>query len=119
MKKGCSDIIAARHKKEECSASEWANINAAEKEDFLQQFRLAFLSESIVNWCPDLGTVLANDEVSNGLSIRGGHNVIQKSMLQWSLRITAYADRLLEGLNDLDWSNSIKETQKNWIGKSE
>jgi len=118
-KKGSSDIIAARHKKEECSASEWANMNAAEKEDFLQQFRLAFLSESIVNWCPDLGTVLANDEVSNGLSIRGGHNVIQKSMLQWSLRITAYADRLLEGLNDLDWSNSIKETQKNWIGKSE
>lgn len=118
-KKGSSDIIAARHKKEECSASEWANMSAAEKEDFLQQFRLAFLSESIVNWCPDLGTVLANDEVSNGLSIRGGHNVIQKSMLQWSLRITAYADRLLEGLNDLDWSDSIKETQKNWIGKSE
>ena len=117
--KGSKSINAARHKKEECSASQWAKMGAADKEDFLQQFRLAFLSESIVNWCPDLGTVLANDEVSNGLSLRGGHNVIQKSMLQWSLRITAYADRLLEGLNNLDWSESIKETQKNWIGKSQ
>jgi leucyl-tRNA synthetase len=117
--KGSKSINAARHKKEECSASQWAKMGAADKEDFLQQFRLAFLSESIVNWCPDLGTVLANDEVSNGLSLRGGYNVIQKSMLQWSLRITAYADRLLEGLNNLDWSESIKETQKNWIGKSQ
>jgi leucyl-tRNA synthetase len=100
-------------------AEEWENKNKQEKEAVLQCYRLAFQKETTVNWCEELGTVLANDEVKNGLSERGGHEVTQKIMKQWYLRITAYADRLLEGLNRIDWSDSIKETQRNWIGRSE
>ncbi|MFA7081408.1 MAG: leucine--tRNA ligase [Bacteroidales bacterium] len=101
------------------SAQEWENYSEKEKSDILMNYRLAYISNSMVNWCPKLGTVLANDEVVNGASVRGGYPVEKKSMRQWSLRITAYADRLLEGLEGLDWSDSIKEIQKNWIGKSE
>ena len=100
------------------SAQEWRGYTELKKENILQKFRLAFLSDTVVNWCPDLGTVLANDEVSEGLSIRGGHVVYQKKMKQWCLRISAYADRLLSGLNTIDWPSSLKEQQRNWIGKS-
>lgn len=101
------------------SARDWKESTEKEKSDILMNYRLAYISNSMVNWCPKLGTVLANDEVVNGASVRGGYPVEKKSMSQWSLRITAYADRLLEGLEGLDWSDSIKEIQKNWIGKSE
>jgi leucyl-tRNA synthetase len=101
------------------TAEDWENKNKQEKEAVLQCYRLAFQKETTVNWCEELGTVLANDEVKNGLSERGGHEVTQKIMKQWYLRITAYVDRLLEGLNRIDWSDSIKETQRNWIGRSE
>ena len=101
------------------TAEEWEDKTKQEKEVVLQCYRLAFQKETTVNWCEELGTVLANDEVKNGLSERGGYPVTQKIMKQWYLRITAYADRLLEGLNSIDWSDSIKETQRNWIGRSE
>jgi len=101
------------------SAQEWCGFSAIEKEDILEKYRLAFLSETWVNWCEGLGTVLANDEVKDGVSERGGFPVEQKMMKQWSLRITAYAERLISGLESIDWSDSIKEIQKNWIGKSE
>jgi leucyl-tRNA synthetase len=101
------------------SAQEWNLFTSAEKEAILQQYRLAFLADSWVNWCPALGTVLANDEVINGLSERGGHPVEQKLMRQWSMRIKAYAERLLNGLEKLDWTDSIKDQQRNWIGKSQ
>ena len=101
------------------TAEIWENKNEQEQEAVLQCYRLAFQKENTVNWCEELGTVLANDEVKNGLSERGGHEVTQKIMKQWYLRITAYADRLLDGLNTIDWSDSIKETQRNWIGKSQ
>ena len=100
------------------SAEQWNNFSDAEKEKMLLHYRLAFLSDTWVNWCEGLGTVLANDEVKDGLSERGGFPVEQKLMKQWSLRITAYADRLISGLDTVDWSDSIKEIQKNWIGKS-
>jgi leucyl-tRNA synthetase len=100
------------------SKEEWNLWSEQKKQDVLLYYRLAFLSETMVNWCPDLGTVLANDEVKNGLSERGGFPVEQKKMTQWSLRITAYADRLNYSLKDLDWSDSLKEIQRNWIGKS-
>ena len=115
---GSTNINAASHKNQNCSAKEWAEMNSSLREEFLQQFRLAYRSKSMVNWCPELGTVLANDEVSEGYSVRGGHPVSQKMMMQWSLRISAFAERLLSGLENLDWSDSLKETQKNWIGKS-
>lgn len=101
------------------SASEWAAFTEQKQQEILMNFRLAYLGESYVNWCPALGTVLANDEVVNGLSERGGHPVERKLLKQWSLRITAYAQRLLDGLEGLDWFDSIKETQRNWIGRSE
>ncbi|MDB9883022.1 leucine--tRNA ligase [Bacteroidia bacterium] len=104
---------------ESFTSEDWENKNKQEKEAVLQCYRLAFQKENTVNWCEELGTVLANDEVKNGLSERGGHEVTQKIMKQWYLRITAYADRLLDGLNTIDWSDSIKETQRNWIGKSQ
>jgi leucyl-tRNA synthetase len=85
---------------------------------YLLQYRLTYLAETEVNWCPALGTVLANDEIVNGVSERGGHPVIRKKMTQWSMRISAYAERLLQGLETIDWSESIKESQRNWIGKS-
>jgi leucyl-tRNA synthetase len=101
------------------SADEWKSFDERKQREILMQFRLAYLGESFVNWCPAMGTVLANDEVVNGVSERGGHPVERKLMKQWSMRITAYAQRLLDGLNDIDWSESIKETQRNWIGRSE
>ena len=100
------------------SESDWKSFNKKEKEDILQKYRLAFLSDTWVNWCEGLGTVLANDEVKDGLSERGGYPVEQKLMKQWSLRITAYAERLISGLDTVDWSDSIKEIQRNWIGRS-
>ena len=100
------------------SSQEWLSFSENRKQEVLLSYRLAYLSESMVNWCPELGTVLANDEVKEGRSERGGFLVEQKKMKQWSLRITAYADRLNEGLNNIDWSDSLKEMQRNWIGKS-
>jgi len=116
---GTEGLRATHHGDPACTPEEWSNFDAAEREAFLQQFRLAFRSESVVNWCPALGTVLANDEVVDGRSERGGHPVVQKPMLQGSLRISAYAQRLLDGLDSLDWSDSMKETQRNWIGRSQ
>jgi leucyl-tRNA synthetase len=101
------------------SATEWNAFDERTKQRILQHFRLAYLSEAWVNWCPALGTVLANDEVKDGVSERGGHPVERKRMPQWSMRITAYAQRLIDGLDTLDWSDSIKEAQRNWIGRSE
>lgn len=100
------------------SASEWKEFSEKEQRAILMNYRLTYLADSWVNWCPALGTVLANDEVINGLSERGGHPVEQKLMRQWSMRIKAYAERLLTGLEGIDWSDSIKEQQRNWIGKS-
>ena len=104
---------------EEFSSQDWNNFTTKQKDNILQKYRLAFLSDTWVNWCPQLGTVLANDEVKDGISERGGFPVEQKLMKQWSLRITAYADRLISDLKTVDWPDSIKEMQKNWIGKSE
>lgn len=98
--------------------SEWNAFSEEEKQQILLQYRLTYLAETEVNWCPALGTVLANDEIVNGVSERGGHPVIRKKMTQWSMRISAYAERLLQGLETIDWSESIKESQRNWIGKS-
>jgi leucyl-tRNA synthetase len=100
------------------SATEWNAFAKEQQEKILLQYRLTYLAETEVNWCPGLGTVLANDEIINGVSERGGFTVIRKKMTQWSMRISAYAERLLQGLNDIDWSESIKESQRNWIGKS-
>src|ERR1035437_5716522 len=97
----------------------WNELDEKEKSDVLMNYRLAYLSEAWVNWCPQMGTVLANEEVKDGVSERGGYPVERKLMPQWSLRITAYANRLLNDLNNIDWSESIKESQRNWIGKSE
>ena len=97
---------------------EWKSFSEEEKQKILLQYRLTYLAETEVNWCPALGTVLANDEIVNGVSERGGHPVIRKKMTQWSMRISAYAERLLQGLETIDWSESIKESQRNWIGKS-
>jgi leucyl-tRNA synthetase/very-short-patch-repair endonuclease len=101
------------------SATDWKSMTEEQKQHVLMQFRMAYLADSVVNWCPALGTVLANDEIKDGVSERGGHPVIQKKMRQWSMRISAYADRLLQGLETIDWSESIKEVQRNWIGRSE
>jgi leucyl-tRNA synthetase len=100
------------------SADEWAGFSEQEQQGILMEYRLAYLSEAYVNWCPALGTVLANDEVKDGFSERGGHPVERKKMKQWSMRITAYGERLLEGLHTLDWSDNLKEIQRHWIGKS-
>ncbi len=97
----------------------WADMTEEERADYLMNFRLAYLADIPVNWCPELGTVLANDEVVNGLSVRGGYPVERKLMRQWSLRISAYAQRLVDGLEEVDWSDSLKEIQRNWIGRSE
>lgn len=101
------------------TAEQWNAKSDKEKQEILLNYRIAYLADTTVNWCPQLGTVLANDEVVNGLSERGGYPVIQRVMRQWSLRISAYAQRLLDGLDTIDWSDSIKETQRNWIGRSE
>ena len=100
------------------TAAQWHAMTAESKQSHLLKYRLTYLAETEVNWCPALGTVLANDEIVNGVSERGGHPVIRKKMTQWSMRITAYAERLLQGLDTIDWSESIKESQRNWIGKS-
>lgn len=102
----------------EFSADEWNAFDEKQQQNILMNYRLTYLSETWVNWCPELGTVLANDEIKDGVSERGGHPVVQKLMMQWSMRITAYAERLLEGLDRIDFSESLKEQQKNWIGKS-
>lgn len=102
----------------EFTSEQWLNMSEFEQQEILMNYRLAYLAETTVNWCPSLGTVLANDEVSEGFSVRGGHVVVKKNMKQWLLRITAYADRLLEGLKHIDWNESIKDIQRNWIGKS-
>ena len=104
---------------EKFSSIEWVNFSKSKKENILLSYRLAFLSEIDVNWCPKLGTVLANDEIIDGLSERGGYEVIRKKMTQWSIRISAYSERLLNGLNNIDWPEPLKEMQRNWIGKSE
>ena len=100
------------------TAEEWHAFSSEQQQQILLKYRLTYLAETEVNWCPTLGTVLANDEIVNGVSERGGHPVIRKKMTQWSMRITAYAERLLQGLDTIDWSESIKESQRNWIGKS-
>ncbi len=101
------------------TASDWHNFSEKKKQEVLMNYRIAYLAETMVNWCPALGTVLANDEVINGVSERGGYPVEQKKMRQWCLRVSAYAQRLLDGLETIDWSDSIKEAQRNWIGRSE
>ncbi len=117
-KEGNINVNACTDFEEKFTSEEWKAYSEKEKEDLLQEYRLAFLADSWVNWCPALGTVLANDEVVNGVSERGGHPVEQKLMRQWSMRIKAYAQRLLDGLENIDWTESIKEIQRNWIGKS-
>ena len=118
-KEGCKGAKAACGKELEYSAEEWNAMGEKEKSDVLMNYRLAYLGNTMVNWCPKLGTVLANDEVSEGLSLRGGYPVEQKLMYQWCLRVSAYAQRLLDGLERIDWTDSLKETQRNWIGRSE
>ena len=118
-KEGSKGIHAACSEVLDFTAGQWAAMDEKQKSDTLMNYRIAYLGNSMVNWCPKLGTVLANDEVSEGLSIRGGYPVEQKKMYQWCLRVSAYAGRLLEGLERLDWTESLKETQRNWIGRSE
>ncbi len=101
------------------SAEEWKQMSSAEQQQVLMNYRIAYLGETMVNWCPKLGTVLANDEVVDGVSERGGYPVVQKKMKQWCLRVSAYAQRMLDGLETIDWTDSLKETQRNWIGRSE
>lgn len=116
---GSQNLSAHGGKIESFSAEQWEGFSPLQKHQILNQFRLAFVDETTVNWCEAMGTVLANEEVINGLSERGGYPVIRKKMKQWSLRITAYADRLIEGLERIQWSDAIKEIQKNWIGRSQ
>ena len=118
-KQGTEGVDAACTAELHFSAEEWNAKSEAEKEQVLQNYRLAFRADTMVNWCPQLGTVLANDEVKDGLSVRGGFPVEQKRMKQWLLRVTAYAQRMLDGLDQLEWSESLKEIQRNWIGRSE
>lgn len=118
-KDGTNNIHAVTSNEESISAEEWKAMNEEEQQRFLMHYRIAYQAETKVNWCAALGTVLANDEVVDGLSVRGGHPVVQRNMLQWCLRVSAYAQRLLESLDDLQWTDSIKETQRNWIGRSE
>ena len=101
------------------TASDWASFSEKKKQEVLMNYRIAYLADTMVNWCPKLGTVLANDEVVDGVSVRGGYPVVQKKMRQWCLRVSAYAQRLLDGLEEIDWTDSLKETQRNWIGRSE
>ncbi len=116
---GTENLDAVQSEELNFTAEEWLNASEADKQDILLNYRMAYRAETTVNWCPALGTVLANDEVKDGKSERGGYPVYQKKMMQWSMRITAYSDRLLRGLNGLDWSEAVKESQRNWIGKSE
>ena len=116
---GTAGINAACGKEISLTAEEWNAMNEQQQEETLMNWRIAFLGETMVNWCPQLGTVLANDEVVDGVSERGGYPVVQKKMKQWCLRVSAYAQRLLDGLETIDWTDSLKETQRNWIGRSE
>ncbi len=116
---GNHDVDAACNECRVFTATEWKAMDEKQQQEMLMHYRLAYLSDTWVNWCPDLGTVLANDEVKDGVSERGGHMVERKLMRQWSLRITAYAQRLLDGLETLEWTESLVEMQKNWIGRSE
>ena len=118
-KEGTTNLNAACGEEMTFTAEEWNAMDKIEQEKILLNYRIAYLGDTMVNWCPKLGTVLANDEVSEGVSIRGGYPVEQKVMRQWCLRVSAYAQRLLEGLDKIDWSDSLKETQRNWIGRSE
>lgn len=117
--KGTEGLNAACSEELSFTADEWKAKSEKEQQETLMNYRIAYLGDTMVNWCPKLGTVLANDEVSEGVSIRGGYPVEQKVMRQWCLRVSAYAQRLLDGLDKLDWTDSLKETQKNWIGRSE
>ena len=116
---GTEGLDAAQTEELHLTAAEWNAMSEAEQSRTLMNWRIAYLGEMMVNWCPELGTVLANDEVVEGLSVRGGYPVVQKKMKQWCLRVSAYAQRLLDGLDTIDWTDSIKETQRNWIGRSE
>ena len=116
---GTECINAACSEELSFTADEWKAKDEKAKSDALMNWRIAYLGDSVVNWCPKLGTVLANDEVVEGISLRGGYPVIQKKMRQWCLRISAYAQRLLDGLDTIEWTDSLKETQRNWIGRSE
>ena len=116
---GNAGVDAACGEVETFTAEQWAAFSDKKKSDVLMQYRIAYQGETAVNWCPALGTVLANDEVKEGYSVRGGHPVEQKKMTQWQLRVSAYAGRLLEDLEDLDWTDSLKDMQRNWIGKSQ
>ena len=116
---GSAAVNAACGDAREFTAQQWNEFSAKEKSDILMQYRIAYQGETAVNWCPALGTVLANDEVKEGYSVRGGHPVEQKKMTQWQLRVSAYAGRLLEDLENLDWTDSLKDMQRNWIGKSQ
>ena len=118
-KSGSKDLEASCTEALEFSAEEWIAFDENKQQQVLLNYRLAYLAETQVNWCPALGTVLANDEVKEGLSVRGGHPVEQKKMRQWLLRVSAYSVRLLEGLDNIEWSDSLIEIQKNWIGRSE
>ena len=116
---GTEGVDAACSRELHFQAQEWNVMDDRQRADVLMNYRIAYQGETSVNWCPQLGTVLANDEVKEGLSVRGGYPVVQKKMLQWQLRVSAYAQRLLEDLDALDWSDSLKEMQRNWIGRSE
>ncbi len=118
-KEGNSTVDASCGEVETFTAAQWKAFSEKEKSDILMQYRIAYQGETAVNWCPALGTVLANDEVKEGYSVRGGHPVEQKMMTQWLLRVSAYASRLLDNLDNLDWTDSLKDMQRNWIGKSE
>ena len=116
---GSEGIDAAQSEALTFTAAEWKAMSEKEQQEVLMNYRIAYLGETMVNWCPMLGTVLANDEVVDGVSERGGYPVVQKKMRQWCLRVSAYAGRLLDGLDKIDWTDSLKETQRNWIGRSE
>jgi leucyl-tRNA synthetase len=118
-KEGTANLDVAQSEELEFTAAEWKAMDDKQKSDVLMNYRIAYQGETMVNWCAGLGTVLANDEVVEGVSVRGGFPVEQKKMRQWCLRVSAYAQRLLDGLDKIDWSDSIKETQRNWIGRSE
>ncbi len=118
-KQGTEGLDIAQGEELSFTAAEWNAMSDVEQQEVLMNYRIAYLGETMVNWCPQLGTVLANDEVVDGVSERGGYPVVQKKMKQWCLRVSAYAQRLLDGLNNIDWTDSLKETQRNWIGRSE
>lgn len=117
--KGTEGLDVAQSEEMSFTADEWNAMSEKEQQQVLMNYRIAYLGETMVNWCAGLGTVLANDEVVDGVSVRGGYPVVQKKMMQWCLRVSAYAQRLLDGLDTVDWTESLKETQRNWIGRSE